>query len=544
MESRLSAGKSYFLFAIGTLISRVLGLLRESIKAAVFGAGLLNDSFIVAYRIPNLLREMLAEGALGASFTKVFTSLWEEDQKRAKALLVDSIWLAIIAVGILSLLGIVLAPIIAKSVAIYANRTSHGAELIRQATGLTKILFPFILLMSLSAIAAGALHQKGRFFLSSISSAGLNVGFILGAGVFSFAFKKFAPEWIDDVIADRMLVGLAIGVLLGGILQLIILLWGIWKPLLANQMGLPNRLPWSQDLKKVLMLMGPMIIAASASQINIVVNTNFATTLQSGAVTWLSSAFILIHLPVAIFGVAVGSVSLPALSRALARTGNTLTREVSLKLQNSIELVFWLMVPTFVVIQVCGLEIVQVVFQHGKFDSIAANATANTLKVYSYGLLGFSLIKVFTSFYYAIDKTSYAVKVSLISIFLNFIINFYLVRRFEHLGLAATAATVVSLNALFLYVGTLRVKTSYQTKPFLRSLALIALAALVSFVILNYTDISSTLAKLLLPTQSPWLIAFFKLTVNGLVILAAFLISGWLRLGRFPLTELKRRKPR
>jgi len=536
-ESFVSVAKSSLFFAIGTLLSRIVGLLRESTKAAIFGAGLLNDSFIIAYRIPNLLREMLAEGALGASFTKVFTALWEEDKERAKRVLIDSIWLAGLAVGLISLLGMIFAPWLVKLLALYAANNEHGTELVRQATGLTRILFPFITVMSVASIVAGALHQKGKFFLSSVSSIALNIGFITGALYFSFMFEKHGPDWIETALADKKVVGLAVGVLLGGFLQLLVLGSGIWKDLLKGNLAFPRKLPWSSDVKKILVLMGPMTIAASAAQINIMVNTNFATSLQPGAVTWLASAFILAHLPVAIFGVAIGSVSLPTLSRAVAKAGKKIDKTVSTSLQNSLELVSWLLIPSAVFVYFNNRDFVRIVFEHGRFDAVAADATAETLKVYAFGLLSFSLIKVLSSFYYAIDRTSYAMKVSLFSIFINFTANYFLVDQFGHVGLAATASTVVSINALLLMFGILKDKPQFSGKNFAATFVLILLAGTAALLVQFFGQDS---LNLMIPSElNMFSQALVRLVVNGLLIVFIFAAAGCFRLKKSPIQLAK-----
>lgn len=521
----MSIAKSSFLFATGTVISRFVGLLREAVIASVFGAGMLLDAFLIANRIPNLLREMLAEGALGASFTKTFAAKWEKDPAEAKKLLINSLWVFGLFVSILSMLGIIAAPYIVKTLTFFAENRKDGPEFIRQTTGLTRLLFPFITLMSIGAIASGALHQKGRFFLSAVSPIALNLGYIFGALVLSKGLITYAPNSLDSWLADRKIVGLAIGVLLGGALQLGMQLYGIWKPYLKGEsLGIKN-ISFNQDLKEIILLMTPMVIAASASQINILVNSNFATSLQSGAVTWLNGAFRLLHLPVGIFAIAISSASLPALTRSITRAKGKIDKTTSEQLQSTVELMLWLVTPSFIMLSYNSLELVQFIFQRGLFDATASIKTAEALFAYSFGLFGLAFIKVITSLYYAMNKTSYAMKVSLFSIFLNFAINYYLVGLYGHQGLAFTASAVVTFNALFLMLGLIPLKLSIDFKRMSRTLLFLLTAALLSW---GGQSLISPLIKSLefMQTSSINLQAFTLILCNGTLITSVFLASS------------------
>ncbi len=523
----MSAGKSRILFSLGTMLSRVSGMLSYSVKGAVFGAGVYQDAFLIAYRIPNLLREMLAEGALGSSFTKVFSSLWEEDEQRARQVLMDSLWLTFFALTIVCALGMIAAPQLVGLLTMSSASNSAGPVLISQATGMTRVLFPFILFMSLGAVVSGALHQRGRFFLSSVSSIALNFGFIIGSLLFSRVLESYGPNWIEEFFANRGIMGLVLGVLLGGFLQLMVQVAGIWRPLLKGRIARPKIFPLSTDVKKVLGLMGPMVIASSSGTINVLVNSNFATSLDPGAVTWIDNAFRLIHLPVGIFGVALGTVALPALSRAVARAGGKVDGAVSRELQSNIDLVFWLIFPCLLYINVNCLEISQILYQYGRFSAADTLATAEAMRAFSIGILGLGLIKVLSSFYYAISRTSYAMKVSLISILINFAANFFLVKRFGHTGLAMTSSIVISLNAVLLLLGTVKERPLINWVEARFSLFWLAVGG--SAVFLGRPLTVAIVDSLFANSLAVWWRAVSLLLLNGTLLVMSFAFAAMLR---------------
>lgn len=444
------------------------------------------DAFWLGNRIPNLLREVLAEGALGASFTKVFSETFEKDPEEAKRLLAHTLFVVGVMVSIIVAIGMIGAPWIVKLFTLTVDHRENADEFVRQTIGLTRILFPFIVLMSIGSVASGALHQSGRFFISGISPIFLNFGYVLGALLVAPLLYNWGPEWIYLYIGDKKIVGLAIGVLIGGLGQTTLQIWGIWKPLL-KQVKLNKPLFYvSDDLKKVLYLMIPMILAASSSQINMTVNTNFAAALQEGSITWLTMSFRLLHFPIAMIGVALGAVVLPTVTKIIARENGKITDKVSDTFQKALGQLFWLTTPCFIFTYCNSLEIVQLIFQHGKYSEFSTLQTAETLKFYSLALIGFSAIKVLTAFYYAIDKTKYAMNVSLISIAVNFIANYFLVEKFAHLGLAMTSSIVAIVNAIVLFVGLLKFKLTINWRVSLKHLSYLFLFVLVGNFVQNY----------------------------------------------------------
>lgn len=536
----MSVAKSSFVFAGGTLISRVAGLVRDRVVLAAFGSSELMSGFLIAFRIPNMLREMLAEGALASSFTKVYSSLNATDPDRARKLLRDAFLLmSVVALGVCAL-GIVAAPWIVQLI------TSEGESsrvMVETATGLTRLLFPFLGFMILGAVAMGALHQSGRFFITSVSPLLFNVFSIIGALVLARYFPEYAPDWVEKAFADKAITGLAVGTLLGGMAQSGLQLWGIGRELRQGFRASAGPF-WSEDVKKMLLLMGPMTLAASAGQINTVINSYFATTAEQGAVTWLYASFRLLHFPIGIFGIAISSAVLPALSRALARAGGAMGLEASREMQNAVELVLWLMTPCFVFYVVNDLQVVQCLYQSGRYTPNDSLQTAIALHAYSYALISYGLSKVLTSFYFAMERTKYALKVSLFTMAANAAANYFLVAKYGHEGLAYGYSVTQALSVLLLIVGMSGNGVHIESFRFFRSMGLMVSAAVLAagamrLVLLGSGDLQ------LLADLPIWLSSGVLLVVNGSLCVAVFLGAALVCLKMTPkraLDLLRRRR--
>ena len=512
-------------FSIGTLLSRVTGLLRDMVVASVFGASTFLDAFLLANRIPNLLRDMLAEGALGSSFTKVYSSLCVEDKTIAKKLLSDVVKLIFLIVSFICILGIVLSPLLVKCFTLISDSSGRDELFYSNAILLTRILFPTLIFATLSSIFMGVLSEKGRFFLSAISPVFLNIGYILGALVLarllssgsnlSFwnqgSFDNFSPS----------IIGLALGVLLGSLLQLFSLITGTLKELKDLHIF---RLPSiSEDVKKVFYLMIPAAIGSSAGSINVFINTNFATSLPTGAITWLNYAFRLIQLPVGLFGVAIGIVALPSLSKKVTLALKNSTQIPSLDFQSACILTLWLLVPCFSIILCNSSSLINILFGYGKFNPQTVESTSTVLLGYSFCLVPYGLIKVVTSFYYALDKTSYTMKVSLIGIGVNFLACLFLTQKFGALGLSITSSVTLSFNLIILFFGLRSFKIKIFDQLFLKSFLWITLAFSLSTLVqvishkFNLLNSFTTNAKLNL---------LIDLSLNSLIVAVLFLICA------------------
>ncbi len=473
----MSLARSSLWFAAGTLLSRLTGLFRDRTLLSVFGTSEMMSGFIIAFRIPNMLREMLAEGALGSSFTKVYSGLDSQDPERAKRLLIDSLILVGLSSIFICAIGILAAPMMVR---LMTSEADSGQSLIMTATGLTRILFPFLTFMSLGAIISGALHKKGSFFVSSSSPVFFNMMNITGALYFSPLLETYGGDWIARWIAPKTITGLAIGVLLGGLGQLIAQSYDLRQDLYQGFLNLKKtgfRNPWTPDVKHMLLLMAPMALAAGGGQIKTVVNNYFATTQGPSAVVWLDSAFRLLHLPVGLFGIAISAAVLPSLSRALASTGGIANQSASQEIQKAVEMVLWLMTPCFVFLLVNHQDLVACLYQSGKFGVEDSYQTSRALFAYSFATISYGLSRVMTSFYFAFERTKFAFFVSFGNISLNLLANWIMVDRFGHVGLAWGYSLTQGVSLVPMIWGMTGRGIQIDRRKFLRCLCSLAFAA-------------------------------------------------------------------
>jgi len=432
--------------------SRILGLIREQVFAVSFGAGRDLDAFITAFRIPNLLRDLFAEGALSAAFVTTFTQELERTGESAAWRLASLVVNALaIVVGGLCLLGIWFAPAITRAIAPGFAEVPGKLELTVQ---LTRIMFPFLLLVALAAVAMGILNTRNRFGIPAAASAFFNVGSIVG-GLACVAW--LAPGYLTGVLASvrgttlpppdpelmtRAITGMAIGTLLGGLLQLAVQLPSLWRVGFRYVPTLALRDP---ALAQVLRLMGPATIGAAAVQVNVFVNNNFASFLGNGPVSWLNIAFRLMQLPIGLFGVAIGTVTLPLISRHAAR-GDADAMRTSIR--QALELVALLCVPAAAGLAWFGVPVVGLIYEHGRFTAADTAASAQALAGYAVGLAGYAGIKVLAPAFFALNDATTPMRVSLLSIVVNFALNWLFVRvlGFGALGLALSTSAVALAN--------------------------------------------------------------------------------------------------
>jgi len=432
--SQGSTAKSAKKIMLAVMGSRVLGLVREIVLNAVFGAGKELDAFIAAFRIPNLLRDLFAEGALSVSFVTTFSKKMETEGKAA-AFRLASLVISFICVvlGAITLLGIFGSEWIVKLVASGFYSVPGKAELTIQ---LTRILFPFIFFVSLAAVYMGLLNSLGSFGLPASASTAFNATSIVSG---------LAIGWlIDPNLGWKAIYGFAIGTVLGGVVQFLI------QVPRSKQLGFHYRwmLDWKDSgLKQVLMLTLPSVIAGAAVQVNVLVNTQFASWLENGAVTCLNNAFRLMQLPIGMFGVAIASVVLPMVSRSAAQKNMEHFRD---KISEGIKLALFLTVPASVGLAVLARPIIGIIYQHGAFTSYSTAQTAVALQAYTVGLAGYACIKVLAPSFYAIDLPRIPVRISITGIAINIILNsiFIFILDFGILGLALSTSAVALINVL------------------------------------------------------------------------------------------------
>lgn len=431
----MSSRRSSYVVAAAVLISRVLGLAREVVMSALFGGSRAYDAFLAAFRAPNLLRDLFAEGALSQAYVTVFSKTREKEGDEASWRLACKILtLTGLFMGSVALAGVLLAP---QIMAVMTPGFSPEEQAF--ATRLARILFPFIVLVSFAALVMGMLNARGIFFIPALSSSFFNVGtIVVGLGV---------GWWLDPEFGPAALGGVAVGVLAGGLFQ-----WLVQVPSLHRQ-GFRFRPDFrfrDSGVARVIGLMIPAVIAGSAVQVNVVVNTAFASHLQEGSIVWLNNAFRLMQLPLGVFGVAVAVVALPELARLVARGAHV---DFGKRIGSGLRLVFFLNVPSAVGLMVLAEPIMAVVYEHGRFSEFDRSMAAAGLRFYTAGLLGYSAIKVVQPAFYAIDRRYVPMFVAFLSIAVNASLNWFFIFRlgWDHRSLALSTAMVAGINFLLLY---------------------------------------------------------------------------------------------
>jgi putative peptidoglycan lipid II flippase len=440
---------------LAVLGSRVLGLVREVVFASLFGAGRELDAFIAAFRIPNLLRDLFAEGALSAAFVSTFSQKIERSGQEAAWDLANRVLNdLLIVVGSVVLAGMLATPWIVDWIAPGFRAEPGKIEL---TTTLTRILFPFLLLVTLSALAMGVLNTRSVFLIPASASSFFNLGSVVGG---LLLVELLAPSYLPAVWsrlhggpplrsqdAISALFGMAIGTLLGGALQFLVQVPALRRVGFRYRMIGGFRDP---GVIQVLRLMGPATIGIAAVQVNVVVNTYFASELGNGPVSWLSVAFRLMFLPVGMFGVALGTVALPTMARSAARRD---MEGFHGSLGEGLRLLLLFCLPAAVGLTLLAKPIIAVIYQHGRFGAADTHAAAQALAAYAVGLAGYAAIKILGPAFYALNDARTPMKVSLFSVAINLVCNWAAVRVFDlgHAGLALSTSIVALWNSALLF---------------------------------------------------------------------------------------------
>src|SRR5438309_1074148 len=436
-DDRRGSTRAAGIVGMAILSSRLLGLIREMVFAGLFGAGRNLDAFLMAFRLPNLLRDLFAEGALSTAFITTFSKkIAVEGDNSAWRLANKVATLTVVFMSAVTLLGILFAPQLIGVMTWWSWSPEKTALTIL----LTRIMWPFILLVSVAALVMGMLNARNVFGMPAMASSFFNLGSIIAGVALGW--------WFDPHFGARSLIGLSIGTLIGGLWQL-----AAQFPSL-RRVGYRYRADFhwrDQGVRTVLGLMGPAVIAASAVQMNVLVNSGFAARLGDGPVSWLNIAFRLMQLPLGIFGVAVATVTLPLISRSAA-VGNT--AEFRSALAHSIRLVLLLTIPAAIGLIILAEPIISVIYEHGRFTPEATRQTAGALQFYAIGLAGYSAVKVLAPAFYALDKRHLPMLVSLLSILINFGLNWLFTFQLGlgHRGLALSTSLVAVTNFLLLYI--------------------------------------------------------------------------------------------
>jgi putative peptidoglycan lipid II flippase len=420
-------------FTVGTAISRVMGLVRETVIAGLFGAGFAVDAYNVAFRIPNLLRDLFAETALSAAFVPVLTAEKAESQE-AQNRLASNIFNALFVVtGAVSLAGLLLAPVLAKVIAFGFGKVPGKIEL---TTQLTAILFPFLLFISLAAWAMSYLNTEKSFFVPSVAPAVFNL--------FSILFPLLTFGWYT-AHGKNPIFGLTIGVLVGGLMQFL-----VQVPLLRRKgfRWVPVLNFRDPGFQRVMALFIPVAIGLAGTRINVLVNTILVTPLAQGSVSWLNFAFRIMHLPLGLFGIAVGTVALPSLSKMVLEND---VAAVKSTLGDSLKMVLFLTVPTSALIAGLAIPLTRAIYERGRFAAADTVATAAALVLYVVGIPFASALRNVAAVFYAYKDTKAPMYASFASIGLNLVLNISLMWVIGYLAFPLSTTLAAILNVAILY---------------------------------------------------------------------------------------------
>ncbi|MGI8812553.1 MAG: murein biosynthesis integral membrane protein MurJ [Pyrinomonadaceae bacterium] len=428
-SAQKSVARSAGIVSIAVMFSRLLGLVREMIFARYFGAGFLYDAYVVAFRIPNVLRDLFAEGALSVAFVKVFTD-YQINKSEEEAWRLASLVLNLLAVvlSVVCIIGVVFSRQFVDLIA-----DGFSPEKAALATTLTQIMFPFILLVALAAVAMGVLNTKGIFGIPASASTVFNVVSIVFG--LALAYWLSGGGWVNsgdknavpDFPSQWAIIGMSIGTLIGGAAQFLMQLPSLFK---VGFRFTPVLSFMDPGVRKVVALMTPAILGTSAVQINVMINTYFVSGID-GAQSWLSYGFRLMQFPIGLFGVAVGTAAIPVLSR-LASEGRI--KDFRDTVSSSMNLVFLMTLPSACGLIVLGEPIVRLIYERGKFDATATSMTAVALAGYSIGLTGYAAIKILSPAFYALNDAKTPMIIAIASIGVNLIGSYFLREWLSHYG--------------------------------------------------------------------------------------------------------------
>jgi len=418
--------------AIATLASRILGLVREQVMASVFGAGAMTDAFLVAYRIPNLLRDLFAEGAFSSAFLPTFSSLKHKGKEHAREFLWAMFILLFIITGSLSLLIYIFSP---KLIELFAPGFVGIEDKYAITVLLTKIMSPFLLLVSLAALFVGVLNSLRVFLIPSLAPAFFNLINIICLLV------------LPGILVSRdypAVYALGWGVLIGGIFQFFLLVPTLFN--LKMTPIIPKKI-FSKDAKKVFYMLGPGLIGFAAAQINLLITTVLATSAGVGAVSWLSYSFRLFQFPVGVLGVSIANSNLVHFSDHWK--ANEID-QAKAALKTSFDFSLFSLLGAMALLSALSFETVQIIFQHGKFTFEDTTQTSLALQLYLLGLPSYGVYKIFSPIFYVLDLQKIPVFSSIISILINIFFSVLLAPKYGFLILALGNTLSTLINALIL----------------------------------------------------------------------------------------------
>jgi putative peptidoglycan lipid II flippase len=411
--------------------SRVLGLVREMVLAQYFGATAAMTAYNVAFRLPNLLRDLFAEGAMSAAFVPTFTKHLHGSGKESAWRLANLVINALAVItGLLVLVGIIFAEPLVRLIT--DNEYTRDAAQLALTVELARLMLPTLTFIALAAALMGMLNSLHHFFIPAFSPAMFNVVTILCA----WLVVPFMPG-----LGIAPIVAIAAGTFLGGVAQLAIQ----WPALRSEGFRYRPILDLKDEgLRRVLILMGPGTVGLAATQVNVLVNMQLATGQEIEAVNWLNYAFRLMYLPIGLFGVSIATAALPTISRHHHEEDTAAVRNT---VSDGLSLMAMLNVPATVGLIVLAVPIVRMLFEHGRFTPVDTLATAAALQFYSIGLVGYSVVRISSPMFYALGKNRIPVIVSVVTVLVNAALNYWLVHVMGYRGLALGTSIAALFNA-------------------------------------------------------------------------------------------------
>jgi putative peptidoglycan lipid II flippase len=475
-----------------TLLSRILGYVRDMVIAYFFGTGDAADAFFVAFRIPNLLRRLFAEGSLTVAFIPIFTEYLVRESKKSAYEFANAVFtLLSMVLVILSCLGVVCAPLIVK---IMAWGFTGNASKFELTVILTRIMFPYIFFISLVALCMGILNSLKHFAAPALAPVLLNLSMILSVII-------LMPYFSQPVLA------LALGVIIGGFTQLALQIPFLKKKEVTLKVSFNFSHP---GLKRLVKLMLPAVLGAAVYQINIVIITMIASFLPAGSVSYLYYSDRVFQFPLALFGIALATASLPAMSDQVAQNKMDDLKET---LSHSLRLIFFITIPAMVGLAVLGIPIVRILFQRGEFSAEATLLTAKSLLWFTVGLWSVAGVRVVANVFYALQDIWTPVKVAVVSIIGNLVLCLVLMKPLQHGGLALAVSLSSMLNLMILLV-MLRMRLG---RLGIRKVVFSSFKALVCSAVMGMAVYFTYHSEFWTTHQFP---------ANGVVVLAASIVSG------------------
>jgi putative peptidoglycan lipid II flippase len=488
---------------LSTMLSRIFGFLRDMVVAAFFGAGLTTDAFFVAFRIPNMLRRLLGEGSLTVSFVPVFTEYLNKKTKKDAFELANVVFTALsLILVVVSLAGVIFSPLIVTLMAPgwYVKYPGHY----HLTVFLNRLMFPYIFFMALVALCMGILNSLRHFAAPALSPVILNICMIIAA----LLFRDFFQEPIT---------ALAVGVMIGGILQLVMQ----WPFLVKLGVRLKPDFNFRHPgLKKIGRLMLPAAFGASIYQINIFIATILASLLPTGSVSYLYYADRIVELPLGVFAIAIGTAALPSFSEQVAKGDfHDLKRTINF----SLRLILFVTIPATIALIALRVPIISVLFQRGAFDIQSTLLTAQALFYYAVGLWAFSVIRVIISALYSLQDAKSPMKAAIVALIVNVICSFILMFPLKHGGLALATSIATAVNVIMLTVVLKRRIGTFLDREFYHSVFKMFLSSLVMWGVI-------ILIGIVLPwrVEGPFNERLLYLTVCIFAGTAVFLISSCL----------------